>query len=201
MALGLETLDLAKTHEQALSSLISPQASPRTREKAVKQGNKFFAAAAIRIEQTHRAALDADALIRQLNQTLRQRTRESSASIRRLKQSVLLRQGAEEALKKSGKHHATLLAESHRLLQHLRQLTRSYLSAQEDDRKLITHQLQDELAQGLLGLHVRLLSLKQAMKASSASLKKEIGTTQRLVRVSTKKVKRFAYECGIKHKA
>jgi len=103
-------------------------------------------------------------------------------------------------MKKSGQHHAELLAESYRLVNHLQHLTHACLSAQEDDRKSVSCLLHDDVAQDLLGIHVRLLTLKKAMKASSDSLKKEIGSAQRLVRESTKKVHLFAHECGIEGK-
>ncbi len=201
VALGLETLDLAKTHAQALATLISPSDSSKTKERTIRRARKFFSEAAIRIEKTHRAALEADLLIHQLNKTLQRRTRETAVSNLRLKRTILQRRGAEEALKRSGEHHTKLLAESHCLLKHLRSMTHACLSAQEDDRKSVSRQLHDEIAQGLLGLHVRLLTFKKAMKASRESLKKEIGNTQRLVRESTKKVNRFAHEYGIDNEA
>jgi signal transduction histidine kinase len=201
VALGLETLDLAKTHAQALSTLISPSDTSKTRERTIRRARKFFAEAAVRIEKTHRAALETDLLIHQLNKTLQRRTRETAASKLRLKRTILQRRGAEEALKRSGEHHTKLLAESHCLLKHLRNMTHACLLAQEDDRKSVSRQLHDEIAQGLLGLHVRFLTFKKAMKASRESLKKEIGNTQRLVTESTKKVNRFAHEYGRSIKA
>jgi len=43
MALGLETLDLARFHEQALITLVLPGYSPSTREAMVRRAGKFFA--------------------------------------------------------------------------------------------------------------------------------------------------------------
>jgi signal transduction histidine kinase len=43
----------------------------------------------------------------------------------------------------------------------LRHLAHEILLAQEDERKKVSHELQDEIAQTLLGINVRLLSLKQ----------------------------------------
>ncbi len=201
VALGLETLDLAKTHEKALSDMLLPDISPKARRSTTLRAREFFAEAAVRIERTHRAALEADRLIRKLSQTLRERTQEASASTRRLTQSILQRQRAEAALKKSRRHHAVLLGESHRLLQHVRQLTYACLAAQEVDRKKVSLQLRDDIAQGLLGIHVQLLTLKKAMRISAEAFEKEIGTTQRLVRESNREVKRFAHEYGIHVKA
>lgn len=62
-AIGLETLDVAKMHEAALASL---EAS-RSRDGIIKRAELFFAEAIIPIEKTHRAALQANAHLTQLN--------------------------------------------------------------------------------------------------------------------------------------
>jgi signal transduction histidine kinase len=188
VALGLETLDLAKAHAKALAALIAPHTPARTRSSQVKRAGEFFAEAAIRIEKTHRAAIETDALIRQLNRSLSQRTRESSTSRQRLTDSIRLRKEAEADLEKSGKNHSRVLAESHRLLKNLRVLTHSCLAAQEEGRRRVSRQLQDEIGQGLLGIHVQLLTLKKALKASTISLRKEIGSAQRVASKSTRKI-------------
>src|SRR6266480_5722213 len=56
MIIGLETLDLARIHEQALISLVLPGYSPGTREAMVRRAGIFFAEAITPIEKTHRTA-------------------------------------------------------------------------------------------------------------------------------------------------
>jgi Histidine kinase. len=51
---------------------------------------------------------------------------------------------------------------------------------QEDERQKISHQLQDGIAQTLLGINVRLLALKTAAKGNTANLKKDIASILRL---------------------
>ena len=63
--------------------------------------------------------------------------------------------------RKTGSTTSKCLEESLQLQKRLRQLTHRVLVAQEDDRKNISRELQDEIAQTLLGINVRLLSLKQ----------------------------------------
>jgi two-component system, NarL family, sensor histidine kinase DegS len=201
VALGLETLALARLHAQALATLVPPGGSSRTRESLVKRARAFFAEAVAPIEQTHRAALKAGTHLKQLDQTLRQRAVESSVSARHLKRGILQRQAAEAALKKSRKQRHKLLAESRRLQQHSRHLTHEILSAQEEEWRKISHQLHDEIAQILLGIHVRLLTLKKAAKANTGSLKKEIASTQRLVKQSVRTIHQFAYEVGLHHES
>jgi signal transduction histidine kinase len=84
------------------------------------------------------------------------------------------------------------LAESLRLQIRLRQVTHQVLAAQEADRYHISHELQDEIAQTLLGINVQLLSLKQGARSNARQLKKQIASAQRLVVNSTKSVRQFA---------
>ena len=68
--------------------------------------------------------------------------------------------------------------------------------AQEDERKNISRELQDEIAQTLLGINVRLLSLKAHAKSNSKGFKDEITKTQQLVMKSAQSVRRVAREIG-----
>jgi signal transduction histidine kinase len=74
---------------------------------------------------------------------------------------------------------------------HLRHLTHQILSAQEEERKKISRELHDEIAQTLLGINVRLLTLKQAAAVNTKDLKKEIASTQRVVEKSEKTLSRY----------
>jgi len=80
-------------------------------------------------------------------------------------------------------------------------LTHQILTAQEDKRKKISRDLQDEIAQTLLGINVRLLTLKKEAALNAEGFKKDIASTQRLVDKSVKTIKRFAREFGKHHEA
>ena len=195
-ALKLETLDVARIHEGALAAL---EAS-RSRDGIIERAEIFFAEAITPIEETHRAALKANVRLSQLRQTLGRRTMDLAASHRFLKQGIVRRKTVERSLKKSGEHSRKLLKESHRLQKHLQRLTHQLMSAQEDKRKKISRDLHDEIAQTLLGINVRLLTLKKEAAIDAGGLKKEIVSTQRLVDKSVKSIKRFAREFGIHHR-
>ena len=195
VALELEPLDVARIHEGALAML---ESSTR-REKNLERAKMFFAEAIIPIESTHRAALKADRQVKQLTATLHWRTSGLIASKRNLKRRIVQRRSAEEALRKSGEHHAKLLQESRHLQEHLRDLTRRILSARERERKRISHELHDEIAQTLLGINVRLLTLSTGASANAHGLKKEVESTQRLVGKSAKLMARYTHELGNNH--
>ena len=104
-----------------------------------------------------------------------------------------------EARKKSGGYSKRLLEESRRLQRHLQHLTHQILSAQEDKRRKISRDLRDEIAQTLLGINVRLLTLRKEATVNAESLKNDVASTQRLVDKSLQSINRFAREFG-KHR-
>jgi two-component system, NarL family, sensor histidine kinase DegS len=194
VSLGMETLDLAKVHASAMATL-----HPIRGNSAIQQSENFFNEAATPIEQTHRAALKANSRLRTMNETLARRTARLNAAKRFLKQGVASRRITEKALKTSGVHSETLLKRSGQLESQLRQLTRYTLSAQEEKRRKISHQLQDEIVQILLGINVRLLSLKETAATNAAGLQKEIASTRQLLDRSMKTIKRFSRAFGKGH--
>jgi signal transduction histidine kinase len=194
MALGLETLDLARFHEQALITLVLPGYSPGTRERMIRRAGKFFAEAITPIEKTHRNAQEANGQLVQLNQALNQRSVDLTASNRQLQQEILQRKTVEESLRKSEQHYSQLLEQSRHMQEQLRLLSRQLLSAQEEERKMISRELHDQIAQTLTGINIRLASLKTESTLNTKGLQRKISSTQRLVEKSVDIVHRFARE-------
>lgn len=190
VVLGLETLELARMHEQALVTLDLS----KSKNGLNKRAEIFFTEALTPIVQTHRAARQSKMDLDRLNETLNRRTLELATSNRRLQRGLARRKSVEAALKANGQHYTKLLKESLHLQEGLRQLTHEVLAAQEEERKKISHELQDEIAQLLLGINARLVSLKQEAKANSKGLKNEIASTQQLVVKSARSVRRAARE-------
>lgn len=190
LLLGLETLELARIHEQALLALTLG----RDKKSLIKRAERFFTEAITPIVETHRAARQSKLNLDRLSETLSERTAELAATNRQLKRGIVRRESVEKALQKSGEHYARLLKESLQLQDGFRQLTHQVLLAQEDERLNISRELQDEIGQTLLGINVRLLSLKQAAWSNTKGLKQEIASTQRLVLKSASSVRRFARE-------
>src|ERR1019366_840897 len=61
LAAGLQTLDLAKLHEQTLITEVLPALSANKRAALIKQAGVFFALAITPIEKTHRGGGEATA--------------------------------------------------------------------------------------------------------------------------------------------
>ena len=192
VALGVETLELARIHERALTTL----ELSNSKNGVIKRAEIFFTEAITPIVEAQRAARQTKVDLSRLKETLGQRTEELAVTNRQLQRGVVRRKAMEDAFEKSGQHHHKSLEESLQLQKRLRQLTHQVLAAQEDERKNISRELQDEIAQTLLGINVRLLSLKQEARSNTKGLKNEIASTQRLVVKSAKSVRRIAHEFG-----
>jgi len=195
--LGVETLGLARMHEQALASL----GLSSVKNAFTKLAGIFFNEANTPIEATHRAAQQGKAHLGRLEATLGRRTEALATSKRQLRRDIARRRGMETAFAKSGKRRDKTLEESLELQSRLRQLTHKVLAAQEDERKKISQELHDEIAQTLLGINVRLLSLKQGDRDNTKYIKNEIASTQRLIVKSARSVRRFARELQVHNPA
>jgi signal transduction histidine kinase len=191
VVLGLETLELARIHERAVVTLEAANG----KDGIVKRAQMFFTEAITPILETYRAARQSKIQLNRLNETLGRRAVELAAAHRQLKRRVLRRKRVEAALK-SSRDDTKLLVDSLQLHEGLRQLTHQVLAAQEDERKKISRGLQNEIAQTLLGISVRLLSLKREAWNNTKGLKNEIANTQRMVIKSATSVRRAARAFG-----
>ena len=194
LAAGLQTLDLARLHEETLVTELLPACPPGKRSALISKAGIFFAVAITPIEQMHRNAREATALMKKFIEILSQRTVELAASNLELNMEITQRKAMEEALKKSEHHYSQLLKQSDNLQEQLRRLSRQILSAQEDERKKISRELHDVIAQTLTGINIRLASLKKEAAHNTKGLDRNIARTQRLVEKSVNIVHRFARE-------
>ena len=199
ITLGLETLDMARIHETALVSLVRPAGTdPKSAGGAhhvvIARAGIFFAEALTPIEQTHRGAREASNNLNQLITALSLQTLELAASNDELKEEIVQRKAVEESLRTSELTSSKLLEKSRQMQEELRHLSRKLMSVQEEERRLISRELHDVIAQTLTGINVRLAALKAESTASTKELQKKISRTQRLVAKSIDVIHRFARE-------
>ena len=194
LSAGLQTLDIAKLHEQILVSKVLPDYPAGKRAALIRQAGIFFTEAITPIEKIHRGTHEAAVHLNQIVEMLSQRTVELAASNLELLQEIAQRKAVETALKKSERHYSELLERSESLQEQLRQLSRQILSAQEEERKQISRELHDVIAQTLTGINVRLAALKKEAALNTKHLDRNIARTQRLVEKSVDIVHQFARE-------
>ncbi len=166
VALGLETLDLAKIHEEALMALTPADCIPRQLVEIRRRSTLFFLETLTPVEESNR----------------------------HLKREIVRREKAEAALIESEQHHRVMLKQALVMEQRLRQLSHRLLSAQEEERKKISRELHDQIAQMLAGINVHLATFKGAALIGAVGLNQKIRSTQRMVEKSVRTVHRFARE-------
>jgi PAS domain S-box-containing protein len=124
-----------------------------------------------------------------------QRRLEALADTNRgLNREIARRQAVEKALQKSEQHQTRLLEQSRHMQEQLRHLSHQILHAQEEERKRISRELHDEIAQTLVGINVHLAALTREAVGNPRGLQQKIARTQRLVEKSVDIVHLFARE-------
>jgi PAS domain S-box-containing protein len=118
----------------------------------------------------------------------------SEAANKELRQEITRRKVMEESLRKSEQHQSKMLDQSRHIQEQLRQLSRQILSAQEEERKKISRELHDVIAQTLTGINIRLAALKKDAGRNPKTFDRNIARTQRLVEKSVNIVHEFARE-------
>ena len=111
-----------------------------------------------------------------------------------LRREIIRRQKVEESLKQSEQHQRQLLTQAQAMQEQLRQLSRQILLTQEEERREISRELHDVIAQTLTGINVRLAALAKEATTNTKGIDRNIARTRRLVEKSVDIVHRFARE-------
>ncbi len=123
---------------------------------------------------------------------LTRRTTQLAVANAKLRSQIKRRISVEKSLRASKEGAARLLVRSQRTQQEMRQLSHRLLSVQEEERKRISRELHDVVAQALSAINVHLTLLKSENAATTKELHRKIAVTQDLVKKSVEIVHRFA---------
>ncbi|MDA3959160.1 MAG: sensor histidine kinase [Planctomycetota bacterium] len=190
---GLSALKLVQAHEQILAEVMARMPSGKERLKAKQHAVLFLAAAMVPRRRAGSGGGDArrvaelvlkgDPLSKQVTTSMQAQDRDNGA-----------RKAAERALKSCRERYRKLREKSERLGVAQREVYRRMLLAQEDERKELSRELHDVMAQSLTSINLQLASLKATAERSAKSLDQSIALTQKLVAESVTFVQRFARE-------
>ncbi len=140
----------------------------------------------------HFVSIQEDITERKQAEEAQHRAEVLAASNQKLEMEIQHRKTVEDALRASQATSNELLENSRQMQEQLRQLSHHALQAQEEERKRISRELHDVIAQTLTGINVRLAMLQKENCTSTQELREKIGQTQQLVAQSVDTVHRFA---------
>jgi len=187
-SIGVGVRDVTRIHKESLANLKSINTSGKIRQRA----KDFITAAIVSIEKALFARRKSPDRLGKLNKLLGRRQTGLDTTNRSMLADIVRRKSTEANLNTTGELFSKRLNESAQLQLQLRQLMHRMMATQEDDRKNISQELQNDIAQTLLGINVRLLSLKKTARSGTREFKKEISSTQQLILKSAKSVRKFA---------
>lgn len=117
-----------------------------------------------------------------------------AATNQKLELEIVQRLEAEKALKKSDRRQRQLVREAQLMRDQLQLLSRQFLSAQEEERKKISRELHDVIAQTLFSISVRLAALKRKAALGAKDMERSITDTLELMEKAVDVVHQFARE-------
>jgi PAS domain S-box-containing protein len=113
---------------------------------------------------------------------------------RELQLEIAERHKAEKSLKRSEKRQTRLLEESRRMAEQMRHLSHGVLLAQEQERKRISRELHDVIAQSVVAINIHVEMLGREAAGRSPTLRKRAAQTRRLLHELVEVVHRFSRE-------
>lgn len=180
--------EFARLHENFLVLELLPGIAGGKQEALIRRAGAFFAAA---IAATHADARNGAG---KAIESLSGRNVELAAANRLLAKEIIRLGKVEAALRNSESDCRKSLEKSEDLKVRLRALSRQILSTQEDERKMISHELHDVIAQTLAMINLRLASMKTEAGINSKRLVRNISLTQKMITKSAESVYQFARE-------
>lgn len=164
--IGINTLDLVSIHDRAVSNI-----SSFNPDKKQKLSDKLTPSSVFLVELLHSIDECATDTIKGVRSTLVE---------------------TEQQLKDEIARYDRLLNDSRRFEVQSRHLAHQLLLEQEEERREISRELHDEVAQILAGINVRLAALREGGVINFQSFEQSIQQTQQMIEESVDVVHRFA---------
>ena len=191
---GCDTLDLARLHEHALVALASSHDLADARNGLIRRAGNFYIKVLVPLEKARRATREALQQSQQRAAAIRLQAAALAKGNRQLQREVARRRAGEESVKQGRAQIQQLFVQSQAMQKKLRHMARQIISAQENERREISHELHDDIAQLLIAINVELATLGRTPSIGRRALQSRINFTQRLVEKAVKAVHQFARE-------
>jgi len=191
---GLLASDLITFQEKLLVETILPRTAPALRSALVRRAATFLAHTVVATGNVAGQVGEMTRFQRSLIASLCRRSVDLAASNQGLALEIAHREISETSMAKRERTHSEMLVRSARQQEQLRRLSRQILSAQEDERRRISRELHDVIAQTLTGINLRLATLRKEAGLNTRTLDRNIDLTQKLVERSVERVHQFARE-------
>jgi signal transduction histidine kinase len=166
---GVRILDFAKFHELCMAAEILPGVASARVPGLIRRAAGFFAAVATSVSPASGLG-NAPGNRAKVVEALSRRGVELARANRAQAIQLTSCRAAEVASRANQSAFAKSLKDSELLKAQLRGLSRQILSAQEDERKIISRELHDVIAQTLIGINLRLATLKKEAEINTKSL-------------------------------
>lgn len=191
---GLLASDLIAFQEKLLVGKILPRTALELRSALVRRAAAFLANTVMASGQVGGHVGEMTRFQRSVIASLGRRSVDVAAANQGLEREIAHRELSERSLAKRERTHSEMLLRSARQQEQLRRLSRQILSAQEDERRRISRELHDVIAQTLTGINLRLATLRKEAGLNTRTLERNIDLTQKLVERSVERVHQFARE-------
>lgn len=175
-----------QAHVTVVATCIAENASDPTKARIRKRAARFFAHALASLYSPSAMIHSIEALSLYII--------EQSAQQKAWQESLSAKNSALVLSQKNQFHYEQLLKNSETHQTQLRRLSRQLLCAQEDERRRISRELRDVIAQTLTGINIQLATLKLQSCNDPKGMLRSIKNTQRLVEISVAIVHQFACE-------
>jgi signal transduction histidine kinase len=181
-------------HAQAIRALAAANELGTVDQAPLQRAGAFFAQVLVPLEAVQTALHANNRHLQRRNAQLSVHAAALESGNRRLEREITRRKAGEVVIRQGREQYQKLFFESQVMQRKLRKVTRQIISAQEEERKVISRELHDEVVQTLVGINVQLSALSKGASVGLDSLKEKIIRTQKLVENSVNAVHRFARE-------
>lgn len=193
-AAGISIIDIARIHEEALA--LVTRADSWLAGDAVRRAQEFFIAVLKPMATSAVQPPAQTASATQITNRLKVSNADLQASERKARKHTRLRRSSEEVLRQKRVRLVQALKESHALEGDLRRLARRTLAALERERAEFSQLLQDEVAQSLIGIRLRLARIEEKRTSEAEKLLGDITDAGGLVEASSQKMRDAIHRLG-----